>query len=177
MLSNFKLYQSETDSRGSAGHTTIKINNKNIPNAREYREVLTHELGHTVDLGVITGKAKKLHNDYTEFNDIIRPVDDLSIPFYQISRINESTRKRNAGFKDFVSGYGMKGIYEDFAECHNLRVNHNLLFQKLAADNDALAQKYGYFANLYRKQRFDDNPDSAAKISEMKRPWDTTRMR
>ena len=107
----------------------------------------------------------------------MRSIDDPSIPFYEISWLNESTRKREVWYKDFVSGYAMKGVYEDFAESHNLRINHNLLFQALAENNDTIAKKYAYFQDLYNNERFDDNTDSVQTASTTKRPWDTTRIR
>lgn len=176
-LSSLLIYQSKTDARWSAWHTTVKINNHSIPTLREYREVLTHEFWHTIDLWAVHWSATKKHSWFTEFWKTMRSTDDPSIAFYEISWLNENTRKRNASFKDFVSGYGMKNIYEDFAECNNLRINHNLLFQALAENNEILAQKYAYFQDLYNNERFDDNADSATTASTTKRPWDTTRIR
>lgn len=176
-LSSLLVYQSKTDARGSAWHTNVKINNYSIPTLREYREVLTHELGHTVDLWVIRWTTNKKHTWFTEFDKVMRPIDDPSIPFYQISWLSESTRKREVWYKDFVSGYAMKWVYEDFAESHNLRINHNLLFQSLADKNDTIAKKYAYFKDLYNNDRFDDNADSAQTASISKRPRDTTRIR
>jgi len=106
----------------------------------------------------------------------MRAKDDPSLAFYAISRISESTRKAEASFKDFVSGYAMKGIYEDFAESQNLWFNHNLLFQALANNNPILAKKYAYFKQLYGNKRFDDNATSVTRVSLARRPWDTTRI-
>lgn len=175
-LSQLKIYEDSNERRGSAWHTTVKINSEKIPTGREYREVLTHELGHIVDLGVLKGTSSTKNRTFTEFGKIMWAKDDPSIPFYQLSRISESTRKAEASFKDFVSGYAMKWVYEDFAETQNLRFNHNLLFQELAADNPLLAKKYAYFKNLYTNKRFDDNPDTIAYMNKNKRPWDTTRI-
>lgn len=175
-LSELKIYQDNTERRWSAGHTTIKINSEKIPTSREYREVLTHELWHTVDLGLLQWSSYIKNRSFTEFGKVIRAKNDPSLPFYTLSRISESTRKAEASFKDFVSWYAMKGVYEDFAETHNLRFNHNLLFQQLAQDNPILQKKYDYFKNIYTNSWFDDNPESAQKISLTKRPWDTTRI-
>ncbi len=175
-LSELKIYEDTNQRRWSAWHTTVKINSEKIPTGREYREVLTHELGHIVDLGVLKWESSTKNRTFTEFGKIIRWKDDPSIPFYQLSRISESTRKAEASFKDFVSGYAMKWVYEDFAETQNLWFNHNLLFQELADDNPLLAKKYAYFKNLYTNKRFDDNPDSNALINKTRRPWDTTRI-
>lgn len=176
VLSEFKIYQSEDERRWSAGHTTVKVNSTKIPTSREYREVLTHELWHTVDLGVLLWSNNQKNRAFTEFGKVIRAKDDPSISFYKLSRLGESTRKAEASFKDFVSGYAMKSVYEDFAETQNLWFNHNLLFQQLAQSNPLLQKKYEYFKTIYNNSWFDDNPDSATKVTLTKRPWDTTRI-
>lgn len=175
-FSQLKIYQDDQAGRWSAGYTTIKINTQKIPTTREFREVLAHEFWHIIDLSLLTGNNRTLDRSFTEFDKVIRPTDDLSLPFYQISRLSESTRKRAASYKDFVSGYAMKNIYEDFAESQNLRFNHNLLFQELANHNDVVKQKYLFFKNLYTNQRFDDNPDSVALVNLDERPWDSTKI-
>ncbi len=107
-LSHLKIYRSEEERRGSAGHTHVKMNVQKISTPREYREVLTHEFGHIVDLGIVEGTAKQKDPLFTEFGNIERSIDDPSITFYEISRENENVRKENASYKDFVSGYAMK---------------------------------------------------------------------
>lgn len=175
-LSELKIYQNDEERRWSAGHTTVKINSKKIPTSREYWEVLTHELGHIVDLGVIAWTSKTKNNIFTEFGKVIRAKDDSSISFYELSWLNETTRKKEASYKDFVSGYAMKWVYEDFAESNNLWFNHNLLFQELATMNPIIAKKYNFFKTVYTNKRFDDNPDSALVAKDTSRPWDTTRI-
>jgi hypothetical protein len=176
VLSHLSLYKDNSDRRGSAGHTTVKINSKKIPTSREYREVLTHELSHVIDLGVLVGNQTSKNYDFTEFGKVMRSTDDPSISFYQLSRLTETTRRREASFKDFVSGYAMKNIYEDFAESQNLRFNHNLLFQELAKNNPIIAKKYDYFKNLYTNKWFDDNRKTVMTAQADVRPWDTTRI-
>jgi len=51
--------------------------------------------------------------------------------------------------EDFCSGYGMTNPFEDFAECFNLYLNHNSYFAYLAKNNNALADKYNFFANIF----------------------------
>lgn len=176
ILSELKIYQNDEERRWSAGHTNIKINSKKIPTNREYREVLTHELWHIIDLGVLQWSSYTKNRSFTEFGKVMRSKDDPSIPFYQISRISESTRKAEASYKDFVSWYAMKWIYEDFAETKNLWFNHNLLFQELAKENSILEKKYSFFKNLYGNQRFDDHPASVTLAQVSKRAWDTTKI-
>lgn len=154
----------------------MKINTEKITSLREYREVLTHEFGHTLDLGVLKGNSRIKNNIFTEFGKIIRPSDDPSLTFYRISWEDETTRRADASFRDFVSGYAMKGIYEDFAESHNMWLNHNALFQALAKDNAIIARKYDFFKKIYGSSRFDDNETKLSSRSTQTRVWDTTKI-
>jgi hypothetical protein len=43
----------------------------------------------------------------------------------------------------------MTDPFEDFAECHNLYLNHHDYFRKLAMNNSTVKSKYNYFSNLY----------------------------
>jgi len=70
----------------------------------------------------------------------------------------------------------MSDPFEDFAECHNLYLNHQDIFLFLAQNNLSLKSKYNYFANLYGGEYFSD---CSLKIREVKtdwRAWDTTRI-
>ncbi len=175
-LSQLKIYNDDEDRRGSAGHTYVKMNVEKIPSTREYREVLTHELGHIIDLGVLNGNASQKDPTYTEFGNIERSIDDPSLKFYEISRENEDVRKASATYKDFVSGYAMKWIYEEFAECANLRFNHNELFKQLAQENHTIAKKYAFFNKIFNGKSFNADTDNISLISNDKRPWDTTKL-
>jgi len=62
---------------------------------------------------------------------------------------SEKIRKSDAVKDDFCSGYGMTDPFEDFAECHNLYLNHNAIFKKMAISNDNMRKKYNFMANLY----------------------------
>lgn len=125
-----------------------------------------------IDFSVIEGKAFQKDDIYTEFGKPRRSIDDPSLDFYAISWIDESTRKRSASYKNFVSGYGMRGMYEDFAEAHNLWVNHNDYFKKLAASNTDLQKKYTFFKNLYANKFYANLGRNYPQIDE--RVWDTT---
>ncbi len=143
--------------RGSATTKYVKINTARIATPEEFWQVLTHELGHTIDFTVITGYARQKNTTYTEFGHAKWPIDDPSIDYYRISRINESTRRSSAGFTDFVSGYGMRGMYEDLAEFNNMRLNHHSYLRTLVRNNPVLEEKYDFFADLYGRKYFSDS--------------------
>jgi hypothetical protein len=43
----------------------------------------------------------------------------------------------------------MSDPFEDFAECHNMYLNHNDIFKAWAQKNEIMKQKYNFLANLY----------------------------
>jgi hypothetical protein len=59
----------------------------------------------------------------------------------------------------------MSDPFEDFAECHNLYLNHHNVFQLLAKNNTSLKSKYNYFANLYGGKYFSN---SSLALKEVK---------
>jgi hypothetical protein len=65
-----------------------------------------------------------------------------------MSRDKENIRKATAKKKDFCSGYGMTDPFEDFAECFNLYLNHNILFREITKNNTILKKKYNFIAAL-----------------------------
>lgn len=50
-----KIFNDAHARRGSAGHTYVKLNTNDLKNRSEFREVMTHEFGHIVDLGMLNG--------------------------------------------------------------------------------------------------------------------------
>lgn len=144
----------------------------------EFFELMTHELWHIVDLGMIKWYDDKKSNVYTEFSKKVFAIDDPSIDFYEISWQSEKVRKASETREDFCSGYGMTDPFEDFAECHNLYLNHNAIFKQIAKSNDHMRQKYNFMANLYGwVYLFNAREDlDKIKYDSTWRPWDTTRI-
>ncbi len=164
--------------RGYATWDDIVINLWTVPSYLEFFELLTHEIWHVVDLGMVRWFSKTKSPIYTEFGRKVFEKDDPSIAFYQVSWKSEKVRKADASREDFCSGYGMSDPFEDFAECHNWYLNHNAIFKKIAKTNDSMKKKYNFMANLYGGVYLFDAEDDLKKIkyNEDWRPWDTTRM-
>ncbi len=149
-----------------------------ISNNAEYREILTHEMGHVVDLGVLRGQNPQKSKIFTEFWEIKFSIDDPSILFYQISRRWEKLTLRGVTYKDFVSWYSLNDIFEDFAESFNFYLNHYESFKTLSKYSPILKSKFQYFKKLFdgeyiksdilTAQYFEQNPNW--------RPWDTTKL-
>ncbi|HKL43685.1 MAG TPA: hypothetical protein VJ892_00205 [Candidatus Absconditabacterales bacterium] len=164
--------------RGYATWDDVVINLGGVRSYTEFFELLTHELGHIVDLGMVRGFKNQKSSIYTEFGKKVFELDDPSIRYYKISWQSEKVRKSEAIREDFCSGYGMTDPFEDFAECHNWYLNHNAIFKELAKNNELLKQKYNFFANLYNGAYWFNASEDLDKIqyNDSWRPWDTTRM-
>jgi hypothetical protein len=129
-----------------------------------------------MDLGALQGKSKTKHQFFTEFGKMVFTIDDPSLEYYQYSRQSETIRKSGVSKRDFCSGYGMSDPFEDFAECHNLYLNHQNVFQFLAQQNISLKNKYNYFANLYGGNYFANSSLKGEQINTDWRARDTTRI-
>ncbi|HRX64157.1 MAG TPA: hypothetical protein P5060_03580 [Candidatus Absconditabacterales bacterium] len=164
--------------RGYATRDDIIINLGTVGSYKEFFELMSHELGHIIDLGVVRGFKSQKDSYYTEFDRKVFSIDDPSIDFYKLSWDSEKIRKSSAKKEDFCSGYGMTDPFEDFAECHNLYFNHNAIFRSWARKNSIMKKKYNFLANLYGgKYLFNASEDLQGHGSNDEwRPWDTTRM-
>ena len=165
--------------RGYAWHRIILINAWSIKSNKEFLNVLTHELGHILDLGVLNWKSLKKDKSYTEFWEAVFSIDDPSIDFYEISWLTEKIRRGWQTYKQFVSWYWMTDPFEDFAESFNTYMNHYLYFKYLALNDYTLEQKFNFFESLFWGFHFFDDVNSLkkVKISPTRRPRDSTLMK
>lgn len=123
-----------------------------------------HEIGHIIDLGSIQGNSREKNQLFTEFKKVKFEIDDPSLKYYALSRIDEQTRKENMNQEHFCSRYGMTNPFEDFAECHNLYLNHNNLFLFMAKRNATMKDKYNFIANLYGGKYIFDDKDNITRL-------------
>lgn len=177
-VDNITIKSNNTKSRGYSSRNQIVLDVKSMIGYSEFFQVLIHELGHIVDFRyLIWTPTNPLDNNFTEFGKKTFPVDDPSLDFYKLSWINENTSTSYVTYKDFVSWYSRKDIYEDFAESFNFYQNYNSIFRQLAKNSDILASKYDFldtifwnqFINTWNKksEQYQTDPDY--------RPYDTTR--
>lgn len=172
------LYQKSDKKRGYTRSNDVYINTLSIKFDDEFKQLLGHEFGHILDLFTIKWYNKKKDSSFTEFEEVIFPIDDPSIEYYKLSWEWEKIRKSDAKPEDFCSGYGMFDPFEDFAECHNLYLNHNYIFRFFAISNSIMKKKYNYMANLYAGKYLDKNIgyfDQKNRNTNY-RYWDTTRI-
>jgi hypothetical protein len=174
-LKNFYVRYDNPKNRGLAG-ASIMILSGNVPDD-EFRALFMHEIGHVFDLNQKTAcLGGTVQSGESTFRDGNTPIynDDPSVEFYKISWQDAETKKQNQAAANFVSGYAMTNIFEDFAESHTLFVLHNAEFRTMALGNYELALKYNFFIeHLY--------PDGI-KIAESEftptatQVWDTTKL-
>jgi len=73
-----------------------------IASQSELIEILTHELGHIVDLGILKGNRRVVQNQFYNIDNTFFSLNDPSIGFYTISRLSNKTRSHNASAMEFV---------------------------------------------------------------------------
>ncbi len=176
-LSSIRLQSNSTWRRWAASSHYVKMNPGKIDTYREFWEVFAHEVaGHIHDLGVLDDPdSSRIHPEYTEFGKAKFGLQDRSLKFYEISRLDENTRRPDASFEDFVSWYAMKDIFEEFAEFTNAWINHHDLLLALADQNPQIQKKVELFRQLYGDRYFDDDSWSLAGFDTSQRVFDTTK--
>lgn len=148
-LFSLTIDSSKGTRRWRAGSSTITISLGNIKTQDEFLEILTHELAHVVDLGLLQGNKRIIQNQFSNIDDTLFPANDPSLDYYRISRYNNTTRSSAATALDFVGWYAMSDPFEDFAESFNMYLNHHHVFEYLANYEKALEKKYEYMSRLF----------------------------
>lgn len=162
--------------RWSANRSAITINLWWMKYSNEFFQVFSHEMWHIIDLWWLQWSSRAKSSAFTEFNKEVFAIDDPSIEYYKYSRSSEKVRKNWMSKEDFCSWYGMSDPFEDFAECHNLYLNHHDYFHKLALNNSNMKNKYNYFSNLYGWKYINNSEVKYENRSESYRAWDTTKL-
>ena len=146
VLHNFYVRYDNPKNRGLAGKNTLIISGT-VPR-QEFRALLIHELGHVFDLsGEQACLSVTKESGYSTFRDGSELFywNDPSVAFYQISWINEKTKRYQVKSEDFVTGYASWDPFEDFAESFAYFLLQNETFRKRALTNTAMAAKYKWF--------------------------------
>ena len=162
--------------RGSANRNTVTVNLWWMKYDNEFFQVISHEMWHIVDLWWLQWVSKRKSQNYTEFNKAVFSLDDPSLEYYKYSRSSEKVRKGGMTKEDFCSWYGMSDPFEDFAECHNLYLNHHDYFRKLAMNNLTVKNKYNFLSNLYGWKYINNSEAKYQDRENSYRVWDTTKI-
>ena len=164
-------YDANPKNRGLGGTDTIIVAG-NVADD-EFRALLVHECGHVTDLGGFRGTAQA---GMTKFFDGNEPIfaDDASVAFYRISWTAATQMKTKATKADFVSGYAMTDVFEDFAESFAYYTLQKDDFARLAKKNSALKAKFAWF----EEHIGDVTPVIAMGkyVRGATEPWDATKL-
>lgn len=161
-------------SRWYSSHSSIIINYGTMA-TQEFREVLTHELAHIIDLGIKTGINSEYDTKFTEFWEKVFKTDDPSLSYYTLSRDSEQKKHIWSKKEDFCSIYAMSNPFEDWAECVQLYINHYDYFSHIQQDNVVLHKKFNIIA-WYMKEPMIWWSLSIKTYNLWERYWDTTRI-
>lgn len=178
VIKNIEIRKENGKRRWYATRDSIILNLWSVKSNKEFIELSTHEMGHITDLWYIQWSSTKKDKNFTEFGNVVFPMNDISLVFYKISWNKETVRKAEAKKKDFCSGYGMSDPFEDFAECFNLYTNHNSFFRQIAKTNTILKKKYNFIASIFDGQYINSNNQELSLIKRniTRRPRDTTKL-
>lgn len=158
-------------SRGMANSKKIILNTGTIETEKELVAILVHEIGHIADLGSLVGDKGKR----TRFYDGKVPIleDDPSYKYYRISWKDSKTRKEDSQIQDFVTGYAMSNVFEDFAEHYLFYRLHGEKFRKLAEHSEVLQAKYDFFKTyVFRRKEYQLEKESKSIVAGS--IWDAT---
>jgi hypothetical protein len=91
--------------------------------------------------------------------------------------LDENTRRPEASYKDFVSGYAMKDTFEELAEFSNARINHHSLLVELTKSNAKMKEKYDLFREVFGDRYFEDDTETLLHFDPQERVFDSTKPR
>jgi hypothetical protein len=160
--------------RGCSSHSVMEFDLSLVESKEEFYQVLVHELGHLIDLGVLKGKNATLDTRYTEFGKPKFGSDDVSLGFYSLSWKSETIKSMGVSYEDFVGGYAMTNPFEDFAESVNLYLNHQAQFAEYAKTNTVMKKKYLFMRKLFGGKVLRKQTKTVQTLSDF-RAWDSTR--
>ncbi len=168
-LEEIEVRNFKHQSRGLANDKKMILHTQSIDDNHELISVITHEMGHIVDLGLLKGTSNKDSEFSTRTSFIAQ--DDPSLGFYRISW-KSSTEKKNNDTTHFVSGYAQTNPFEDFAETYLFYRFHGEKFRSQMKHSFILQQKYAYMKNIVFDSEEFQTHKPEPEIQAF--PWDTT---
>ena len=171
-LQDLTLFYTEDGRRGLGGTGGIVLRCLNETDS-EVIGVLTHEMGHIVDDGYLTGTNSAPASGFKDFSTSV-PSDDPSVLYYKISWYSESKARAGGNALDFVSGYASSDPFEDFAETYAFYRLHGEEFRQLIGTSDRLARKYNFMKRIVFGGKEFGNDNNAKKVDAYIRNYDVT---
>ena len=146
----------ESDSRGRANSAQMVLNAYGLSH-QEFLSVFLHEIGHVVDLGVLTSEGF----EPTSFQST--KIGDLSLKFYSFSWAASLIPLESTLSSDFVSEYAQQSAYEDMAESYLFYFLHGKEFRTRTKTNPILDKKYAFLKEFVFKDKEYDFSQNAYK--------------
>lgn len=168
-IKKLNLKKEKHTSRGMANNDTIILHTESIGSSDEFTAVLTHEIGHIVDLGLFSS-SRYTQSSFLNGTESLS-ADDPSLAFYRISW-KEAHTKKDSSDTDFVSGYAQTNCFEDFAESYLFYRFHGDEFRLKSQQSIALQQKYQYLKNFVFQGVEFSQKNSLHISTDI--PWDAT---
>ena len=101
---------------------------------------------------------------------------NMSERFYELSWQDIDVLRPWLSTSDFVSGYAMTNMYEDFAESYTYYVLHNASFREKKSQSPILRQKYDFFERYTFPQKQFFNRRFATDERVLPYYWDITKI-
>lgn len=152
-LKELEVRNTKHVSRGLANSRMMILNADSISTKEELQAVFTHEMGHIVDLGMLSTTSRTKTDFWTQGTQVFTL--DPSLGFYKLSWEDHKQKKPGVTRRDFVSGYAMASPFEDFAESYLFYRLHGEKFRSIASDSNILAAKYKFMKEqVFQNQEF-----------------------
>lgn len=169
-LKNLTLSFDSNARRGLGGGSTIILRCSDVKDA-ELVAVLTHEMGHIMDTGVLQGSKNAGESEFMDGSNHIYK-NDPSLDFYRLSFTDSKTIRQDVDSLNFVSGYAMSDPFEDFAESYAYYILHGNEFRKLAKSDTVLNKKYQFLkTRVFNGKEYVNGDES---VSALNRNYDVT---
>lgn len=178
-LKNFYVVYNDLPTRGQAGKSTIILSGKvdaaeTEESANEFRGLLLHEFGHVTSLSDCLGERQR--QGESPFHDGAEaiPTKRKATEFYEISWLNDVTKRAGATEADFVTGYAATEPIEEFAETFAYFLLQPEAFRERAERSEILARKL-----LWMEQNVFRNVHTVAEGLSAPTgdvPWDATKL-
>jgi len=170
-LKKLEVRNSAHVSRGLANSRMMILNTESIASEEELKAVFTHEMGHIVDLGMLSTTSHTKTDFWTNGTQVF--THDPSINFYNLSWVDYAQKKEGSVRSDFVSGYAMASPFEDFAESYLFYRLHGEKFRSIAADSNVLAAKYKFMKDeIFEGKEFQMEKEDKGFLHNL--IWDAT---
>lgn len=168
-LKNLYVRYDHPANRGLGGKGTIILDGS-VPDD-EFLTLLTHECGHLAH-AALSGTPSSGDSGLRDGSQVFYN-DSPAIGFFRISWMSDRVRREGSRAEDFVSGYAITDMFEDFAETYTYYLYQRADMEARARTNDAIRRKLDWMEANYPNPAV---PVSGNYVFGGKVPWDATKL-